>query len=61
MAVTNGFASEVFRGGEFTFNISQVRNPRDSRETDSFYFEVRDSAGNQQFVYSLEYPMRMTP
>lgn len=61
LTVTNGFASEVFNGGEFTFNISQVRNPMDSRETESFYFEVRDSAGNQQYVYRLEYPMRMTP
>ena len=46
LTVSSGFASQIFAGGEFAFNISQIRNPKTTQETDSFLFEIRDSSGN---------------
>jgi hypothetical protein len=46
LIVADGFNTQIFNGGEFAFNISQIRNPKTSKKSDTFTFEIRDSDGN---------------
>lgn len=61
LQVLSGFSSQAFTGGQFAFNISEIRNPKNSKPTDSFAFRVLDSAGNEEFVFSQILQLQMVP
>ena len=42
LIVKNGFDSRSFPGGVLSFNISEIRNPKNTEETGSFTLEVFD-------------------
>lgn len=62
ITVRNGFDSDDFEGGSFSFNISEIRNPKNSKETGAFSFEVYDSLGNLEYQYTgIDITFKMSP
>eukprot|EP00347_Sterkiella_histriomuscorum_P020194 403338738 len=63
LEVRNGFNSQLYSGTgeEVSFNISQIRNPKTSRETDTFKLSIYDGNNNLQYVYSDTQTFRMQP
>ena len=45
LQVTNGFNSKAFAGGVLSFNMSEVRNPKNTMETDTFTLSVFETNG----------------
>jgi hypothetical protein len=60
--VKNGFDSAAFNGiGPLVFNISEIRNPKDTQETGNFTFEIYDALGQLQYYHRMppEYTSKM--
>lgn len=52
LTVRNGLDSSIFQGGTLAFNISEIRNPRTTMETNTFTLDIYDSSNDLQ--YSLK-------
>ena len=60
LLASGGFDSEQYVGGEFSFYISEIKNPFTTKPSASFHMEIQDSQGRLQYHYPDEFSLSVT-
>lgn len=60
LVAKGGFDSEQYVGGEFSFYISEIKNPFTTKPSSSFGFEIFDKQGGLQYSFTGDFTIEVT-